>query len=144
MADWQVTRGNLVVSDAAHTIIAYVLGLTSDPRTTSLPNGDLAFRKRHVVLLHSDQAAAELFYYSPPSETGFVAEVIGQLLIREHEVQAGKLKHAARRLVLRHHELILELALRMSAERPMDLWEVQRFLRSRLHKPSDCSMSDAC
>jgi hypothetical protein len=68
-------------------------------------------RKRLIVLLHSGELAAEVFYCGTARETDFLAKSITTLIAAPDEVDRLKFREAA------HHESILALALKLERSR---------------------------
>ncbi|HXW93857.1 MAG TPA: hypothetical protein VEK33_25120 [Terriglobales bacterium] len=111
----------MAVSVAARQLFAKLFALSEESETQvcQLP---LRTRKRIGVSLYAEEVAAQLFYGTSGEETVFRARVLLPLLLPE-DLTRARLRYATWRLVVRHSEAILELALDLSSP-PQTSWRM--------------------
>lgn len=122
----QIIHRDLPIAEAAHALFSRLFRLSDKERDPDFRHWDLRLRKRWVVLLHCGELAAGLFSCSnAPHETGFSAKIIAPKLVARGEVDYAKLIDAAWRLVAKHHETILAIALALARVKNPDNCHIQ-------------------
>ncbi len=128
----KISQCDLAISEAARILLAFLLRLSNEDGHPDLRQRPLRVRKRYAVLLYSGELAAELFYCKGQFETDFRPKVIVPILLTRDEADHAKLREAAWRLVVKHRESILALALELTRVKKMTNKRLVGFLRNRL------------
>lgn len=112
-------KSEIAVSVAARQHFAKLFGLWQESETEvcRLP---FRTRKRIGASLYAEEVAAQLFYGASGEETTFRSRVLIPLLLPDQDLTRARLRYATWRLVVRHREAILGLALDLSS--PPQTW----------------------
>jgi hypothetical protein len=125
----KINQNDSAVAEAAHCVLAHILRLSPADGDSHLRHLELRVRKRYAVLLHAEELASELFYSGDrPHAKDFLPRILGPILVNDNEMDHAKLRERAWRLVVKHHETILPLALELTRVRRMSEKQLVGFL----------------